>query len=87
MSEVQIRRNLTKGNKETITRLNKQDYSEITQAQITRLLGRMLDSKQTADEILQVISVLSPLRINPKHPPPLSVSPSQLLLEKKRTRI
>jgi hypothetical protein len=52
MSEVQIRRNLTKGNRSTLERLDKQDYGMIKQADVTRLLARMLDSKETATEVL-----------------------------------
>lgn len=43
---------LTKGQKLTMDRLNKRDYDSIKQADITRLLSRVLDQKQSAEDLV-----------------------------------
>jgi hypothetical protein len=43
---------LTKGQERTLVHLNKKEYSDVKQADITRLLKRMLDRKITATEIV-----------------------------------
>jgi hypothetical protein len=43
---------LTKGQKLTLDRLGKEDYTSIKQADITRLLGKMLDQKGTAEDVI-----------------------------------
>ena len=69
---------LTRGQKLTLERLNKNDFEPIKQADITRLLGKMLDTESTAKEVVPKVIEYEKTKF-----PSKSVSDIQKYLTKK----
>ena len=69
---------LTRGQKLTLERLNKNDFEPIKQADITRLLGKILDTESTAKEVVPKVIEYEKTKF-----PSKSVSDIQKYLTKK----